>query len=71
MCFGIIIDSSSTPYQYKLRFNISNDASRSDGPNPTTKITQDAAIDLTIYGRSISRGMIGANTLVNTAIFQQ
>lgn len=71
MCFGIVVDSSTGTYQYKLRFNISNDNSRTDGPRPNDKITKDAAIDLTTYSRSISKGMIGAATLVNTEIFQK
>jgi hypothetical protein len=65
-----VVDSSSGTYQYKLRFNISIDTSRTDGPTPIAKITQDQAIDLNIYNRSMT-GMIGAGTLVNNAIFQK
>jgi hypothetical protein len=71
ICFAIVIDSSTGNYQYKLRFNISVVATRSDGPSTSLKTTEDQAIDLTMYTQSFTRGMIGANTLVNTAIFQK
>jgi hypothetical protein len=71
MCFGIVVDSSTGTYQYKLRFNMTIDQDTTDGPLPTTKLTQDQSIDLKIYNRSIFQGMIGASTLVNTAIYQK
>lgn len=64
-----MVDSSAGTYQYKLRFNISSETSQTDGPTTTSKITQDQAIDLKIFNRSMT-GMVGANTLVNNAIFK-
>lgn len=43
--------------------------SKTDGPLPTDKLTEDQAIDLNIYNRSMT-GMIGATTLVNNEIFK-
>lgn len=48
---------------------MSIDPSKTDGPLPTAKITEDQAIDLNIFNRSMT-GMIGAATLVNNAIFK-
>jgi hypothetical protein len=70
ICFGIVVDSSSGTYQYKLRFNITLDVTKTEGPIPSAKITEDQSIDLNMYNRSM-RGMIGASTLVNNAIFQK
>jgi len=57
-------------YQYSLRFNMSQNRDSSDGPWTTLKLTEDRGIDLTLYGNMITKGMIGANTLVNNAILQ-
>lgn len=72
VCFAIVVDSSTVggSYQYKLRFNISVNPLNSDGPSTSLKLTQDKAIDITMYNTSLVKGMIGANTLVNTMIFQ-
>lgn len=45
------------------------DPARTDGPLTTTKITEDKAINLNIFNRSMT-GMIGAATLVNNQIFK-
>lgn len=63
------MDSSSGTYQYRLRFNITDETSKTDGPPTTLKLTQDQAIDLKMYNRSMT-GMIGAATLVNNAILK-
>lgn len=71
ICFGITVQSSAGGnYQYKLRFNITNRADNTDGPAPTLKLTEEKAIDLPLYQRTLDQGMIGANTLVNNAILQ-
>lgn len=70
ICFALVVDSSSSSYQYKLRFNVSQNADNSDGPSTSLKLTLDQSIDLTLYNTSIYKGMIGAATLMNTAIFQ-
>jgi hypothetical protein len=41
-----------------------------DGPPSDLKLTEDQKIDLTLYLRTLYYGMIGANTLVETAILQ-
>ena len=64
------MSSTTDNYQYKLRFNVSSRPDNSDGPNPESKLTGDQGIDLKLYSNMINRGMIGANTLVNTAILQ-
>lgn len=71
ICFGITVQSSSGNYQYKLRFNMSQNLQRTDGPPPTLKLTEDKGVDLDLYKRTLDRGMIGANTLVNNAILQK
>ncbi len=71
ICFALTVQgSSSNTYKYKLRFNQSTNSATTDGPNPTLKLTQDKGIDLQMYLRTYSRGMIGANILMGTAIFQ-
>lgn len=72
ICFAIVVDSSTLggSYEYKLRFNISVNPVNSDGPSTTLKLTQDKALDIASYNRSLTKGMIGANTLVNTIIYQ-
>ena len=71
ICFGITVQNSTAGnYQYKLRFNISQNPERSDGPSAEALLTQDKGIDLEMYNYMIQRGMIGGNNLVNTAIFQ-
>jgi ATP-binding cassette, subfamily A (ABC1), member 3 len=71
VCFGITVQSStSSNYQYKLRFNVTGDDSVTDGPPSDLQLTEDQKIDLTLYLRTLYYGMIGANTLVETAILQ-
>ena len=70
ICFALVVDSSSSSYQYKLRFNVTQITDTSDGPSTSHKLTNDQAIDLILYNTSIYKGMIGAATLMNTAIFQ-
>jgi hypothetical protein len=71
VCFGIVVTSSTGGnYQYKLRFNISNNKDSSDGPSPSLKLTEDSGIDLSLYYRMEQYGMLGTNTLVNNAILQ-
>ena len=70
MCFGITVQSSAGGnYKYQLRFNISLNTARTDGPATTLDLTQDQGIDLGLYEAELS-GMLGANTLVNNAILQ-
>ena len=67
ICFAITVQSSSSNiYQYKIRFN----SSTNDGPDPSLKLTGDKGIDLVTYASTMWQGMIGANTLVGTAILQ-
>jgi hypothetical protein len=42
-----------------------------DGPQTTLKITLDQHLDLELYKKALSKGMIGGATLVNTAILQK
>ena len=72
ICFAVVVDSSSGGnYDYKLRFNISNNPDNSDGPATNDDLVFDQAVDLDLYLTFKEQGMIGANTLVNTAILQE
>ena len=53
LCFGIAVLSSTLGgnYQYKLRFNISINRQRTDGPATTLDLTEERGIDLTMYSR--------------------
>lgn len=61
--------SSIGTYQYKIRSNITVDNSAKDGPTTTSKISQDQAINMKIFNRSMTC-MIGATNLANNAIFK-
>lgn len=49
ICFGINVQSSSGTYQYSLRFNMSQNERRTDGPPPTLDVTLDKGLDLDLY----------------------
>jgi len=70
VCFGITVQNSTAGnYQYKLRFNVSEDGS-GDGPSTQSSLTEDAGVDLDKYNTVLYKGMLGANILVDTAILQ-
>ena len=70
ICFGITVQSSSSgSYLYSLRFEMTTD-STTDGPWTTLALSQDQAIDYTLYARTTGQGMVGANNMVHTAILQ-
>lgn len=71
MCFGIVFVSDAPNYSYKLRFNISNNKGVTDGAPTTTLLTQDQALDISNYNKSLINGMIGANTLVLSGILDK
>lgn len=71
VCFGIDVSSSTGgTYKYALRFNMTQNRDRTDGPWTTLKLTEDRGIDLQLYSKTVTRGMLGANTLVHNAILQ-
>ena len=41
-----------------------------DGPWTTLPLSQDDEVDYSLYTRTTSQGMLGANNLVHTAILQ-
>lgn len=49
---------------------MSTNTANTDGPSSSIDITEDSAVDFTLYNRSLTQGMIGATTLVNTQILQ-
>ena len=70
ICFGITVQSSTTGnYSYSLRFNMTLD-NTTDGPWTTLPLSQDDEVDYSLYTRTTSQGMLGANNLVHTAILQ-